>query len=87
MKKPGFPGFGFLLTVLMFTLMSVLADAQKITARNCGAACKLFWVLWGNGDPAGTRTQGNSIKSRVLYQLSYGITKLAVGPKPARTEP
>ncbi len=27
----------------------------------------------GSGDPAGTRTQDNSIKSRVLYQLSYGI--------------
>ena len=28
------------------------------------------------GDPAGTRTQDNSIKSRVLYQLSYGIILL-----------
>jgi hypothetical protein len=29
-----------------------------------------------NGDPGGIRTHDNSIKSRVLYQLSYGITAL-----------
>lgn len=27
------------------------------------------------GDPAGTRTQGPNIKSVVLYQLSYEISK------------
>ena len=28
-----------------------------------------------SGDPAGTRTQGPNIKSVVLYQLSYEISK------------
>ena len=29
-----------------------------------------------NGDRGGIRTHDNSIKSRVLYQLSYAITSL-----------
>ena len=29
----------------------------------------------GNGEPAGTRTLGPKIKSLVLYQLSYGLTR------------
>src|SRR5690606_15005735 len=39
---------------------------QCVSLRN-RASCE------GSGEPAGTRTQDNSIKSRVLYQLSYGL--------------
>ncbi len=40
----------------------------------------LFVTALYSGDSAGARTQGPLIKSQVLYQLSYGIILLLLGP-------
>ncbi|GBR68080.1 hypothetical protein AA103587_0620 [Gluconobacter kanchanaburiensis NBRC 103587] len=37
------------------------------------------------GEPAGTRTQDHSIKSRMLYQLSYRFIRTLATPQPAGT--